>query len=247
MKGRYGWDYAASPQRLTEAADPHRLRLPEGPAVRGRPRRRAAARTTTAAGAAAATAAAVAAVTDGQKLGRDGRRKPGGLVDYDEVMPHFREATWDEALDLIARRLKEIHAERRAGRDRRVRVGEVLQRGGLPLPEADPHRVRHQQRRPLHPAVPRVVGRGAVRGRRLRRGVHDLRRRRQRRRRDHHRLQPDGEPPGGQLVLQAGPPPRHEDHLRRPARQHGRRARRHTTASSSPAPTWRSTTRSCTR
>jgi formate dehydrogenase major subunit len=38
------------------------------------------------------------------------RRKPGGLVDYDEVLPYFREATWDEALDLVARRLTEIHA-----------------------------------------------------------------------------------------------------------------------------------------
>ena len=29
----------------------------------------------------------------------------------EEVLPHFREATWDEALDLVARRLREIHAE----------------------------------------------------------------------------------------------------------------------------------------
>ena len=36
------------------------------------------------------------------------RRKPGGLVDYDEVLPAFREATWDEALDLVASRLREI-------------------------------------------------------------------------------------------------------------------------------------------
>src|SRR6185437_13742514 len=44
-----------------------------------------------------------------ERPGKDRGRKPGGLVDYDEVMPHFREATWDEALDLIARRLLEIH------------------------------------------------------------------------------------------------------------------------------------------
>ena len=43
--------------------------------------------------------------------GKDRGRKPGGLVDYDEVLPHFREATWEEALDLVARRLKEIHAD----------------------------------------------------------------------------------------------------------------------------------------
>ena len=45
-----------------------------------------------------------------RKGGKRGR-KPGGLVDYAEVMPHFREATWEEALDLVARRLTEIYAE----------------------------------------------------------------------------------------------------------------------------------------
>jgi formate dehydrogenase major subunit len=38
-----------------------------------------------------------------------GRKRPGGIVDYDEILPHFREATWEEALDLAASRLKEIH------------------------------------------------------------------------------------------------------------------------------------------
>ncbi len=38
----------------------------------------------------------------------DRKRRPGGLVDYDEVLPHFREATWEEALDLAASRLVEI-------------------------------------------------------------------------------------------------------------------------------------------
>jgi len=36
------------------------------------------------------------------------RRKPGGVVDYDEVMPAFREATWDEALELVAAKLTGI-------------------------------------------------------------------------------------------------------------------------------------------
>ena len=36
------------------------------------------------------------------------RRKPGGIVDYNEVMPAFREASWDEALDLVATRMLEI-------------------------------------------------------------------------------------------------------------------------------------------
>ena len=43
-----------------------------------------------------------------RKGGKRGR-KPGGLVDYAEVLPHFREATWEEALDLVARRLSEIY------------------------------------------------------------------------------------------------------------------------------------------
>jgi formate dehydrogenase major subunit len=38
----------------------------------------------------------------------NGRRKPGGIVDYAEVMPAFREATWEEALDLAAAKLREI-------------------------------------------------------------------------------------------------------------------------------------------
>src|SRR5713226_195220 len=37
-----------------------------------------------------------------------GKRKPGGRVDYNETLPHFREASWDEALDLVAGRLKQI-------------------------------------------------------------------------------------------------------------------------------------------
>ena len=49
------------------------------------------------------------------------------------------------------------------------------------------------------------------------------------------------------LVLQAGAPARHEAHRRRPARASGSPSTPTSTASSSPAPTWRSTTASCTR
>ncbi len=35
-------------------------------------------------------------------------RKPGGIVRYEDVLPAFREATWEEALDLSARRLRDI-------------------------------------------------------------------------------------------------------------------------------------------
>jgi formate dehydrogenase major subunit len=81
VKGRYGWDYAASPQRLTTPLIRREQSFPKGP-LSG----------------------------DVKGEGR-GRRKPGGLVDYDEVMPHFREASWEEALDLIAARLVSIRDE----------------------------------------------------------------------------------------------------------------------------------------
>ena len=88
VKGRYGWDYAASPQRLTVPLIRREESYPKGPLsgdVRGEPRRAA---------------------------GEGRRRKAGGLVPYDEVLPHFREASWEEALDLVAGRLREVHAQR---------------------------------------------------------------------------------------------------------------------------------------
>ncbi|HLF39898.1 MAG TPA: formate dehydrogenase subunit alpha, partial [Acidimicrobiia bacterium] len=103
VKGRYGWDYAASPQRLTVPLIRREESYPKGPLskdVRG-------------------DAGAEPDGRDGgrSEKGRNGKgngngkgRKPGGLVDYDEVLPHFREATWEEAIDLVARRLLEIHA-----------------------------------------------------------------------------------------------------------------------------------------
>ncbi len=79
VKGRYGWDYAQSPQRLTVPLIRREGSYPKGPLS-----------------------------SDVRGEGR-GRKKPGGLVDYGEVLPHFREASWEEALDLVAGRLKEIH------------------------------------------------------------------------------------------------------------------------------------------
>ncbi len=78
VKGRYGFDYAQHPQRLTVPLIRRPERYPKGPLsadVRG----------------------------EGQ-----GRRRAGGLVDYDEIMPAFREASWDEALDLVAARFLAI-------------------------------------------------------------------------------------------------------------------------------------------
>jgi formate dehydrogenase major subunit len=85
VKGRYGWDYAASPQRLTVPLIRREDSYPKGPLS-----------------------------SDVRGEGR-GRKKPGGLVDYDEVLPHFREATWEEALDVAASRLKAIHGEHGPG------------------------------------------------------------------------------------------------------------------------------------
>src|SRR5215217_6339399 len=64
VKGRYGWDYASSPQRLTTPLI--RVSYPK------------------------------AALSGDVKGEGRGRKKPGGIVDYDEVLPHFREASWEE-------------------------------------------------------------------------------------------------------------------------------------------------------
>ena len=105
VKGRYGWDYAASPQRLTMPLIRREESYPKGALssdVRG----------DIAAG--GETNEHGMADDGGPKQKRKGGkrgRKPGGLVDYAEVLPHFREASWEEALDLVARRLSEIYAE----------------------------------------------------------------------------------------------------------------------------------------
>jgi formate dehydrogenase major subunit len=78
VKGRYGWDYATHAQRLTVPLIRKKEFYPKG------------------------------ALSKDVKGDHDGRRKPGGLVDYDEVMPAFREASWDEALDLVAKSLSKI-------------------------------------------------------------------------------------------------------------------------------------------
>jgi formate dehydrogenase major subunit len=98
VKGRYGYDYESHPQRLTVPLIRRESFYPKGPLssdVRGEQGAR--------------HGRAKAADGNGGS-GGDGRRrrKPGGVVDYAEVLPAFREATWEEALDLVARRLLEI-------------------------------------------------------------------------------------------------------------------------------------------
>jgi formate dehydrogenase major subunit len=78
VKGRYGFDYTTHHQRLTSPLIRRPEFYPKGP------------------------------LSGDVKGDGRGRRKPGGLVAYEEVMPAFREASWDEALDLTAQRLKEI-------------------------------------------------------------------------------------------------------------------------------------------
>src|SRR6266516_3641225 len=96
VKGRYGWDYAASPQRLTRPLIRREESYPKG--------------------ALSADVRGEMAGDEPEPKGKGKRgtgkrgRKPGGLVDYAEVMPHFREASWEEALDLVARRLTEVYA-----------------------------------------------------------------------------------------------------------------------------------------
>jgi formate dehydrogenase major subunit len=76
VKGRYGFDYASHPHRLTRPLI--RVDYPKGPLS-----------------------------TEVRSSRRD-RSKPGGVVSYEEVMPAFREASWEEALDLAAGRLTAI-------------------------------------------------------------------------------------------------------------------------------------------
>ncbi|MBI4508454.1 MAG: molybdopterin-dependent oxidoreductase, partial [Deltaproteobacteria bacterium] len=83
VKGRYGFDYASHPQRLSVPLIRRPEFYPKGPLS-----------------------------SDVQGKGQPDRsRRPGGVVDYREVMPAFREATWDEALDLLATRLLAIKTQ----------------------------------------------------------------------------------------------------------------------------------------
>ncbi|MGH3474677.1 MAG: formate dehydrogenase subunit alpha [Aeromicrobium sp.] len=100
VKGRYGWDYASSPQRLTTPLIRIDAAYPKGPLSEDVKEQ-----------AAQDSTKRVKAAEDKDRSKRGKGRRPGGLVPYEEVMPHFREATWEEALDLVASRLGGIFAE----------------------------------------------------------------------------------------------------------------------------------------
>ncbi len=86
VKGRYGWDYTSHEQRLTQPLIRRENYYPKGPL---------------------STEVQTSVGARGQK--------PGGIVDYGRIMPAFREATWDEALDLVARRLTDLRLEYGSG------------------------------------------------------------------------------------------------------------------------------------
>ena len=100
--------------------------------------------------------------------------------------------------------LEENPRPRRPARARRLRFGQGLERRGLSVPEAGAHRLRLQQCRPLHAALPCVVGGGAARRRRLGGGDRDLQRVQEFRLHHRDRRQSDRKPSGRRHLLQAG-------------------------------------------
>ncbi len=82
VKGRYGFDYATHPHRLTKPLIRKPGRYPKQP------------------------------LSEHMKGHTDGTRHAGGIYpDYGRTLEAFREATWDEALDLVASRLRAIRDE----------------------------------------------------------------------------------------------------------------------------------------
>lgn len=82
VKGRYGWDYTLHQDRLTKPLIRKASHYPKQP------------------------------LTDEVKSSiSSGRHKPGGVVEDEHVLEAFREATWDEALDLVAQKLLGIKTE----------------------------------------------------------------------------------------------------------------------------------------
>ncbi len=127
VKGRYGYDYAHHAQRLTVPLIRREDSYPKGPL------------------------SPEVGESDQKK-----RRRPGGLVDYEHVLPHFREATWEEALELAGRRLREIKEEH----------GSSAMAGFGSAKCSNEEAYLFQK----HASVSRVVGRRPTGGDRFRRG-----------------------------------------------------------------------------
>ena len=77
VKGRYGFDYATHPHRLTKPLIRKEAHYPKAP------------------------------LTYDMQTGGDGTRKKRVYEDYDKALSAFREASWEEALDLVAKKLLE--------------------------------------------------------------------------------------------------------------------------------------------
>lgn len=86
VKGRYGFDYSSHPQRLTRPLIRRPEFYPKG-----------------------------ALSEDVQGEGDYRRKRKGMQVDYGRILPAFREATWDEALDLCAQRFLQIRQQYGSG------------------------------------------------------------------------------------------------------------------------------------
>ena len=78
VKGRYGFDYATHPHRLTRPLIRKESSYPKRP------------------------------LTFDMATGGDGRRRKRVYEDYEQALGAFREATWEEALDLVAKRLSAV-------------------------------------------------------------------------------------------------------------------------------------------
>ena len=119
-----------------------------------------------------------------------------------------------------ARRQGPQEDPRRARRQSAVglRLGEGVERRGVPVPEARAHGLRDQQRRSLHAALPRLVRRRAHGRDRLGRRVGAVQRRDGCRMHHRHRCAPDREPSGCGHLLQASREARREADRHRSAR-----------------------------
>ncbi|MEE9208628.1 MAG: formate dehydrogenase subunit alpha [Gemmatimonadota bacterium] len=100
VKGRYGFDYTSHAHRLTKPLIRKESSYPKGPL------------SPETADSKGGTGRGGNGGQGKKGQGKKGQgkkgRKPGGLVSYEDVLPHFREATWEEAIEFAGRRLREI-------------------------------------------------------------------------------------------------------------------------------------------
>ena len=220
VKGRYGWDYAASPQRLTTPLIRREDSYPKGP-----------------------LSADVRGEEDGGRKGRKGRR-PGGLVRLrrgDAALP--RGHLGGGAGPRRPPPDRDLHREHGPAAiagfgsakcsNEEAYLFQKLIRTGFHTNNVD-HCTRLCHASSVA-ALFEGIGSGAVSttyGDVVNADVAIV-----------AGTQRDRQPPGRVVVLQAGAPARHDDHLRRPAGRHASPTTPTSSASSSPAPTSRSTTR----